>query len=118
MGNKPTISMIHTFGCEATLHIHHDLCQKLDDHSIPGIHIGIAQGKKAFLIYDPQTQKIHESRDVHFFEHKKEVSEQVTIEVESFDSPTHVVIPTKDEVSVDVHHVDKPLHDQGNDSYV
>ena len=46
-GNKPSISMICTFGCKATLHIHHDLCHKLDDHSIPGIHIGIAQGKKS-----------------------------------------------------------------------
>ena len=28
---------------------------KLDNHSIPGIHIGIALGKKAFLVYDPHT---------------------------------------------------------------
>src|SRR5260221_12252263 len=56
-GNKPSISMICNFGCEVTLHIHHDLCHKLDNHSITGIHIGIAQWKKAFLVYDPQTCK-------------------------------------------------------------
>src|SRR5258707_5160000 len=95
--NKPSISMIRTFGCEATLHIHRDLCNKLDDHSIPGIHIGIAQGKKAFLVYDPQTRKVHESRDVHFFENAKSISERVTIEVEPYDSPTHVVVPTEED---------------------
>ncbi len=61
-GNKPSISMICNFGCEVTLHIHHDLCHKLDNHSIPGIHIGIAQGKKAFLVYDPQTCKFTSPR--------------------------------------------------------
>src|SRR5260221_4075892 len=96
-GNKPSISMICTFGCEATLHIHRDLCNKLDNCSIPGIHIGIAQGKKAFLVYDPQTRKVHESRDVHFFENTKSVSERVTIEVEPYDSPTHMVVPTEED---------------------
>jgi len=89
--------MIRTFGCEATLHIHRDLCNKLNDHSIPGIHIGIAQGKKAFLVYDPQTRKVHESWDVHFFENAKSVLECVTIEVEPYDSPTHVVVPTEED---------------------
>ncbi len=89
--------MICTFSCEATLHIHCNLCHKLDDCSIPGIHIGIAQGKKVFLVYDPQTCKVHKSWDVHFFKNAKSISECVTIEVEPYDSPTHVVIPIEDE---------------------
>ena len=72
------------------------LCQKLDNHSIPGIHIGIAQGKKAFLIYDPQTHKVHESQDDHFFENTKSILEHVTIEVEPHGSQTHIVIPIEE----------------------
>jgi hypothetical protein len=95
IGNKPSVSMIRTFGCKVTLHIHRDLRQKLDDRSIPGIHLGLAQGKRAFLVYDPQTRKVHESRDVHFFEGAVEGSERVTIEAASPNSTTHVVVPVE-----------------------
>ncbi len=101
--------MICTFGCEATLHIHHNLCHKLDDHSIPGIHIRIAQGKKAFLVYDPQTCKVHESQDVHFFENVKSISECVTIEVEPYDSPTHIVVPVENESVVNPYDIDERM---------
>ncbi len=62
------------------------------------------QGKKAFLIYDPQTHKVHESQDVHFFENAKSILECVTIEVEPYGSQTHVVIPIEDE---NADHVDE-----------
>ena len=103
MGNKPNVSMICTFSCKATLHIHCDLHQKLDDCSIPSIHLGIPQGKKAFLVYNPKTHKVHELRDIHFVEDKEDVSECVTIQVESVDSPSHVVVPVEGErlVSMD-----------------
>ena len=67
-GNKPSVSTICTFGCKATLTIpdkHHD---KLSSCSMTGIHLGLAVGKKAFMIYDPATSRVHESCDVHFFE--------------------------------------------------
>src|SRR5258708_1573789 len=116
IGNKPSISMIFTFGCEATLHIHHDLCHKIDNHSIPGIHIGIAQGKKAFLVYDPQTCKVHKSWDVHFFKNVKSVLEHVTIEIEPYDSPTHVVVPTEDENVVNFDNINERMnHDNEMD---
>ncbi len=89
-GNKPSVSTICTFGCKATLTIpdkHHD---KLSSCSMTGIHLGLAVGKKAFMIYDPATSRVHESCDVHFFEGMPE-SEWVTIEVPSVDSPSHVV---------------------------
>jgi hypothetical protein len=96
-GNKPNVSMLRTFGCNATLHIHRELRRKLDDRSKPGIHLGLARGKKAFLIWDPKARKLHESRDVHFFENDEENSERVTIEVESHNSPTHVVVPADED---------------------
>ena len=101
--------MIHTFSCEATLHIHHNLHHKLDDHSIPGIHIGITQGKKVFLVYDPQTCKVHKSWDVHFFENTKSILECVMIEVEPYDSPTHVVVPVENESIVNPDNIDRRM---------
>src|SRR5260221_2959627 len=84
------------------------LCQKLDNHSIPGIHIGIAQGRGAFLIYDPQTHKVHESQDVHFFENTKSILEHVTIEVEPHGSQTHIGVPIEGEHA---DHVDERVED-------
>src|SRR5258708_34840314 len=48
--------------------------------------------KKAFLVYDPQTQKVHKSQYVHFFENTKAILECVPIDGESYDSPPHVVV--------------------------
>ena len=108
--------MIRSFGCKATIHTHCDLHNKLDNHSTPGIHLGIAQGKKAFLVYNPQTCKVNELRDVHFFEKDKVGLEHITIKVESFDSPTHVVVPQDNDVGsrdvnegVDGNREDSPL---------
>src|SRR5258708_2303866 len=63
---------------------------KLSSHSMTGIHLGLAVGKKAFVIYNPVTNRVHETHDVHFFEGMPE-SEQVMIEVPGVDSPSHVV---------------------------
>ena len=59
----------------------------------PGIYLGVAHGKKAFLVYNPLTRKVNESRDVHFFKRSDTESECVTIKVESHNSLTHVVVP-------------------------
>ncbi len=89
-GNKPSVSTICTFGCKATLSIpkkHHD---KLSSHLITGIHLGLIVGKKAFIIYDPTTCKIHKSHDIHFFEGTTD-SERVMIEIHAVESSSHVV---------------------------
>jgi hypothetical protein len=89
-GNKPSVSTIRTFGCKATLAVPENQWDKLASRSITGVHLGLAVGKKAFIIYDPNTRRIHESRDVHFFEGSTE-SERVTIEVPEVESGSHVV---------------------------
>src|SRR5260370_42175591 len=58
-GNKPSLSTTCTFGCKATLAIPEKQCDKLSSHSITAIHLGLAIGKKAFIIYDPTTCRIH-----------------------------------------------------------
>src|SRR5258708_24786250 len=99
-GNKPSVSTIHTFGCKVTLTIPDKQCNKLANCSITGLHLGLAIGKKAFIVYDPLTKWIHESHDVHFFEGSSN-SECVTIEVLGMESPTHVVHGNDDEMSTD-----------------
>ncbi len=54
-GNKPSVSTICTFGCKATLAIPEKHRNKLASQLISGLHIGLALGKKAFLIFDPDT---------------------------------------------------------------
>jgi hypothetical protein len=55
-----------------------------------GIHLGLATGKKAFIVYNPNTHRVHESQDVHFFEGSTQL-ERVTIEVPKVESGSHVV---------------------------
>jgi len=89
-GNKPSVSMICTFGCKATLAIpekHHD---KLSSCSITSIHLRLIVGKKVFIIYNPTTCKIHELHDIHFFEGTTD-SEQVMIKIPMVESLSHVV---------------------------
>ena len=78
-------------------------CDKLANCSITGLHLGLAIGKKAFIIYDPLTKWIHESHDIHFFEGSSD-SKHVTIEVLGIELPTHVVHGS-DDVS-EVKHTD------------
>src|SRR5258708_4485080 len=99
-GNKPSVSTIHTFGCKVTLTIPDKQCDKLANHSITGLHLGLAIGKKAFIIYDLLTKRIHESHNVHFFEGSSD-SECVTIEVLGMESPTHVVHGSNDVTSTE-----------------
>jgi hypothetical protein len=61
MGSKPSVTTICTFGCKATLSIPGKQQDKLDPCSITGIHLGLADNKKVFVIYDPETRKIHKS---------------------------------------------------------
>ncbi len=89
-GNKLSVSTVCTFGCKATLAIPEKHRDKLVSQLISGLHIGLALGKKAFLIFNPDTRQIHESCDVHFFEGSSE-SEHVTIEIPDMESQLHVV---------------------------
>src|SRR5260370_36343788 len=80
MVNKPSLSTICTFSCKATIAIPEKQRDKLSSCSITGIHLGLAIGKKAFIVYDPNMHKVLKSHNVHFFEGGSE-SECVTIEI-------------------------------------
>ncbi len=88
--NKPSVATICTFGCNATLAVPEKQCDKLSSCSITGIHLGLAVGKKAFIIFDLKNHKIHKSHNVHFFEGSSD-SKQVTIEAPHIKSCSHIV---------------------------
>ena len=66
-GKAPEVGYLRTFECVAFTQ---DLLQlkKLDDHSIPDIFIGYADGAKAYRVFDPATQRVRVSRDIVFDE--------------------------------------------------
>lgn len=70
---KPTVSYLRTFGCATYMHIRHQQRTKLDKNSLKYIFIGYVIHNKAYRIYDPNTKKMHLSRDVIFAEDNEEL---------------------------------------------
>jgi hypothetical protein len=66
-GHKSAVSHLWVFGC---LTFNKELGHngKLNDRSTPGVFIGYAEGSKAYLIFDPGTQRVRITRDVVFDE--------------------------------------------------
>jgi hypothetical protein len=74
--------MVRVFGCKAWRHIPDtSRTTKFDARSHECIHIGFAEDKSAYLLYDRSTGKTHESCDVKFEEGAGE-SERVIVEVD------------------------------------
>ena len=82
-GNKPDISHLRTFGCEATYRVGG---HKFDRRGQPGRFVGYAHedGTKAWLVWDPKINKVITSRDVSFREGPLVLSMQSSV----FDKPT------------------------------
>jgi hypothetical protein len=70
-GWKPSISYLKVFGCRAYMHIPKEKRHsKLERRAKITIMIGYASGRKAYRLWDPDTQDIIETRDVRFDEQK------------------------------------------------
>lgn len=67
---KPDLGHVRVFGCVAHIKIPSAQTKKLDDRSRVVIHLGNEPGTKAYRLYDPETGKVHDSRDVVFEETK------------------------------------------------
>ncbi|KAL4589803.1 hypothetical protein LXL04_002713 [Taraxacum kok-saghyz] len=70
-GRKPNIEHLREFGCTAYMKINTAGLKKLDDRSKAVIYLGSELGTKAYRMYDPETGKMHVSRDVKFDEGRK-----------------------------------------------
>lgn len=67
-GSKPTVSHLRTFGCVAHVKQGSKRLTKLEDRSTPMVFVGYESGSKAWRFYDPNTRRVHVSRDVLFEE--------------------------------------------------
>lgn len=95
-GNKPHIEHIKVFGCLAHMKVPNQKVRKLDDRSIPVIHLGKEPGTKAYRLYDPIKKTVHVSMDV-IFEEKKQWPWKIEEKVEDSHSGTFTVIGLDEE---------------------
>lgn len=68
---KPNLSELKIFGCEAMAHVPDELRKKWDPKSQKLLFMGYGENKKGYRLIDPNTKKIIFSRDVVFFEGKE-----------------------------------------------
>lgn len=67
-GRKPNIEHMRVFGCVAHMKIVGGHLRKLEIRSRKMVYLGTEMGSKAYRLLDPDTGKIHVSRDVSFEE--------------------------------------------------
>ncbi|KAL8091057.1 hypothetical protein AgCh_040237 [Apium graveolens] len=67
---KPHLEHIRVFGCLAYMKVPTVNLKKLDDRSLPVIHLEKEPRTKAYRLYNPVTKTVHVSRDVFFVERK------------------------------------------------
>nr|KAJ0211523.1 hypothetical protein LSAT_V11C400159000 [Lactuca sativa] len=93
-GRKPHIAHLRVFGCVAHMKVVKGNLRKLEDRSMPLVHLGVEKGTKAYRLLDPDTGKLYVSRDFVFEENriwkweesvKIRATPGVTFTVEGFD---------------------------------
>jgi len=67
-GSKPPVHFFRVFGCVAHVKATGGHRSKLDDRSTPMVFIGYEPGSKAYRFYNPNTDRVHISRDAVFDE--------------------------------------------------
>jgi hypothetical protein len=67
-GSISGVHHLRTFGCIAHVKLNKPNLKKLDDRSKKMIFVGYESGSVAYICYDPNTQRVHISRDVIFEE--------------------------------------------------
>jgi transposase InsO family protein len=67
-GKKPAVHHLKTFGCIVYVRNTKPHLQKLEDRGRKMIFVGYEHRTKAFRAYDPETRRVHVSRDVVFDE--------------------------------------------------
>src|SRR5258708_27644222 len=77
---KPNLATLHLFGCKAYAHTPKVNQTKFGECTIECVHIGFAQEKKEYLLYNRERCQLIESCNVEFEE--IDVREHVTVELE------------------------------------
>lgn len=102
-GRKPDLSHIRIFGSTAMTHIPKEKRRKWDKKSTKSILVGYSETTKGYRLYNPETNKITTSRDVHVIEPKSRYDD-INFYVEqnpTEESPEDSAIGDPDELSLD-----------------
>ena len=102
-GNKPDLSHVRIFGCDAYVHVPKQLRKKWDAKSEKLIFVGYQSNSKNYRLLNPETNKITISRDVVFSESTTPVLVRPAISV-SFSNNKNAITEgnqTKDNVNVE-----------------
>jgi len=67
-GRKPSLRHLAVWGCNAQIRIPNPYRTKLQFKSTPGIFIGYSSISKGYRFYDPENDKLVESRDAVFLD--------------------------------------------------
>ncbi|CAI7750300.1 unnamed protein product [Closterium sp. NIES-53] len=67
-GKKPLVDMLQVFGCMGLVHVPKEKRDKLQAAAVWAVHLGLAQGSKGWLMWDPKANTIFTIRDAKFME--------------------------------------------------
>ncbi|CAI7770390.1 unnamed protein product [Closterium sp. NIES-53] len=67
-GKKPLLDMLRVFGCMGLVHVPKEKRDKLQAAAVWAVHLGLAQGSKGWLMWDPKSNTIFTTRDAKFME--------------------------------------------------
>eukprot|EP00253_Pinus_taeda_P014635 PITA_14635 len=93
-GNKPSLSHLRVFGCDAYVHVPKEKRTKLDSKSKKCIFFGYKDGLKGYKLWNQVSRKVFYSRDVVF----REVKDVITHEVQPKE-PEKIKFELKEEES-------------------
>src|SRR5260370_41698269 len=81
-GKKPSLVRLHLFGCKAYVHVTKVDQTKLSECTTECVHIGFAEEKQAYLLYNCECQWVFDSHNMEF----KEVEGMERVTIDSDDS--------------------------------
>ncbi|CAI7862268.1 unnamed protein product [Closterium sp. NIES-53] len=67
-GKKPLVDMLRVFGCMGLVHVPKEKRDKLQAAAVWAVHLGLAQGSKGWLMWDPKSNTVFTTRDAKFME--------------------------------------------------
>ncbi|CAG7817839.1 unnamed protein product [Allacma fusca] len=80
MRGKPSLAHIKVFGCDAFAHVPHQLRKTWDPKGTKCIMVGYSGSNRKYRLFNPNTNKTFEERNVTFIESK---TETITVDVET-----------------------------------
>ncbi|KAF3780151.1 E4 SUMO-protein ligase [Nymphaea thermarum] len=97
-GKQSDYKNLKVFGCVCYVHVDAALRNKFQDKAIQCRFVGYADEYKGFRSYDPTTKRIKTSRNVIFYEHSFDDTNEMPMTIESYDPWTSTQLFNADPV--------------------